>query len=179
MTTPEKKHGPESKPQQAGSDASCQPPRLTPTVNPSSEQQTDQADSRSPDGDGTEKQIGSSSDHRRTLAEGMKPWKPGQSGNPSGRPKKIRHIPDILARITNERLPPKIRAQMAQLYPDLSNRPTFLEAILRVVVQKALKGESWAVEFVAERTEGKVVTPIDLSTGQQMKIVEEIVDVGD
>lgn len=106
-----------------------------------------------------------------------KPFKPGQSGNPHGRPKKIRHIPDILARITSERLPPQHRAAIAKLFPEISNRPTFLEAILRIVVQKALKGESWAVEFVAERTEGKVVTPIDLSTGQTMKIVEEIVDV--
>lgn len=107
------------------------------------------------------------------------PFPPGRSGNPNGRPKKVRHIPDILAKITAERLPPKIRAQMAQQFPDISNRPTFFEAILRVVVFKAMKGESWAVEFVAERMEGKVVTPIDLSTGQRMQIVEEIVDVTD
>jgi hypothetical protein len=35
-----------------------------------------------------------------------------------------------------------------------------VEWLVRVVWNKALKGEAWAVDFIAERTEGKVTQPV-------------------
>ena len=67
-------------------------------------------------------------------------WKKGQSGNPKGRPKKPFCIPEILR---------KISAEVQD--GNLSN----LEALLREVYRRALKGEGWAVNFVADRLEGK------------------------
>tara|TARA_B100000965_G_C19599822_1_gene761950 strand:- start:56 stop:364 length:309 start_codon:yes stop_codon:yes gene_type:complete len=68
-------------------------------------------------------------------------WKQGRSGNPNGRPKKNLCIPDILKEIGNE-----------ENIDGINN----LEMVMRVVFKKALNGEIKAIEFIAERLEGKV-----------------------
>ena len=70
-------------------------------------------------------------------------FKKGQSGNPRGRPPKIKHIPDILEKIGHEPLKG-------------DSEETKLDAIMRKVYKEAFNGKSWAVQFIAERTEGKV-----------------------
>lgn len=68
---------------------------------------------------------------------------PGNSGS-SGRPRKIRRIEHLLEKIGLE----EVHVGGLTL--------TKLEAVMRSVYQYALKGNSWAVQFIAERTEGKV-----------------------
>ena len=83
-----------------------------------------------------------------------KGWKPGQSGNPNGRKPKIRTIPDILYKIGEE---------------DGTSDGEFskLDVVLRKVFEFALKGNSWAVQFIADRTEGKAVERIDQTIKQE------------
>ena len=55
---------------------------------------------------------------------------------------------------------------------------TKLEAVLRAVYGYALKGQSWAVQFIAERTEGKVRETLpggdtDLLSVDGLQFVEE------
>jgi len=38
-----------------------------------------------------------------------------------------------------------------------------LEAAIRMTYVHALKGGAWAIEFIAERTEGKITQPIEVS----------------
>lgn len=64
----------------------------------------------------------------------------GKSGNPKGRPKKDRCIPDILREITAE----SVKGNKTKLYQMLTN-----------VVDNALTGDQWSIQFVAERMEGK------------------------
>lgn len=71
-------------------------------------------------------------------------FKKGQSGNPKGRPKKNLHIPDILAKIGSEEI------------SSGNFTGTKLDMIMNKVYQEAFAGKSWAVQFIAERTEGKV-----------------------
>ena len=80
--------------------------------------------------------------------DNLKPFKPGQSGNPKGRPPKERCIPDILLKIGKE----QANSEMDKL-----------EAVLRSVYKYALQGKSWAVEFIATRTEGKPKDTLELS----------------
>tara|TARA_Y100001963_G_C6792847_1_gene456654 strand:- start:81 stop:479 length:399 start_codon:yes stop_codon:yes gene_type:complete len=70
-------------------------------------------------------------------------FKKGQSGNPNGRPKGSRSIPDMLLKIGSED-------------GTKDGQYTKLEVVLRRVFEYALDGKSWAVEFIADRTEGKV-----------------------
>ena len=71
-----------------------------------------------------------------------KGWMPGQSGNPNGRQPKVRSIPDILHKIGDEE-------------GTVSGKYTKLDVVLRKVFDFALEGKSWAVQFIAYRTEGK------------------------
>jgi hypothetical protein len=79
-------------------------------------------------------------------------WKPGQSGNPSGRPKKL-HITVA------------IRAELEREGPDgIPND----EAIARVLVELARAGNMDAIREIADRTEGKARQRVEsVSDGEQ------------
>ena len=67
----------------------------------------------------------------------------GVSGNPKGRPKGSSSIRDILRRVGTEEIP--------------ETNESKLEVIMRSVFQQAVEGKSWAVQFIADRLEGKAV----------------------
>ena len=77
-----------------------------------------------------------------------KPFKPGQSGNPNGRPKKGLAIADILNAKSNE----------IDAVTGLTMREKMLNKVYDLATQD--KPERWAVEFIADRTEGKSVERI-------------------
>ena len=68
-------------------------------------------------------------------------FKKGQSGNPKGRPKGSSSLKDILRRIGIEEL------EGTDMTKD--------EAIMRKVYKLAFEGQPWAVQFIADRKEGK------------------------
>lgn len=70
-------------------------------------------------------------------------WKPGQSGNPSGRPKK-KPITEIFERIMND--------------PELVAK--FEESISRSIMKGGMAGVMYVRE-AADRLEGKVTQPIE------------------
>ena len=89
-----------------------------------------------------------------------KPVKKGQSGNPNGRPKKGLAIADILNAKSKE--------------ADESGE-TMKEKMLRKVYALATgpRPERWAVEFIADRTEGKALERIDQTTRlEPFKLIE-------
>uniref|UniRef100_A0A6M3IGT4 DUF5681 domain-containing protein n=1 Tax=viral metagenome TaxID=1070528 RepID=A0A6M3IGT4_9ZZZZ len=93
---------------------------------------------------------------KRKMPQGN-PWKPGQSGNPAGRPKKINTIPDILRSIGEEE-------------GTRDGKYTKLDVVMRKVFEFALDGKSWAVQFIAERTEGKVTETHEIIERQPIPI---------
>lgn len=80
--------------------------------------------------------------------------------NSRGRGKGVVSIPDLLRRIGTRKLPAKlslkVSAALTMSNEDLKRSRTMLEALMEVVYWCALSGESWAVQFIADRTEGKV-----------------------
>ena len=82
-------------------------------------------------------------------------------------------ISDLLHRLGAERLPKELRANGPE---QIRTSKTMLEAVMRTTYLYALEGESWAVQFIAERTEGKVKDTLALEGGARLEIVEEIVD---
>ncbi len=96
-----------------------------------------------------------------------KGFKSGVSGNPKGRPRKIYHIPDLLIRIGKEKISqPELLEQVKQQFPEIKEI-TYQEAVLRMVYLYAIQGKGWAVEYIAERTEGKVPQLINVIDDQE------------
>ena len=65
----------------------------------------------------------------------------GQSGNPAGRPKKGETMTDALRAVLRER--------------GADGRPNRI-GIAKKIIDKALSGDTWAINYVFERVEGKV-----------------------
>ena len=78
----------------------------------------------------------------------LKPFKKGQSGNPGGRPK-WKHITEMLKHEDNQGK---------------------LEELVHVVYKKALSGDMRAVEFIADRLEGKVAHRLQVSPANDKPI---------
>jgi len=87
-------------------------------------------------------------------------FKPGVSGNPNGRPKGKRSIPDILRKIGDEE--------------GTADGKSKLDVIMNKVFQYALEGKPWAVQFIADRTEGKALDRIEATINQEPIKVFEI-----
>jgi hypothetical protein len=76
--------------------------------------------------------------------ENLKPWKPGQSGNPGGRPK---------GKLIDEALEELL----------LGNDSELALAIAKKLLARAKAGEVKAIQLVAERVQGKPKRQIELS----------------
>jgi hypothetical protein len=72
-------------------------------------------------------------------------WKPGQSGNPSGRPKKI------LSNAIEKQLSPEV-----------------IEKLALAVLSKAIKGDVRALELLFERFEGKMPDKVEMSYTKEL-----------
>ena len=93
-----------------------------------------------------------------------KPFVPGDPRRcacPPGRPRREYCIAERLREIGGE--------------PEGKTKQTKLEAILRRVVDLALKGTPWAVQFIADRLEGKVTDVLSVRSGDTVTVVEEII----
>ena len=83
-----------------------------------------------------------------------KGFKPGQSGNPKGRPKKEKCIPDILNKLGD-----------LIVETDEGNKITQREFVLLRVYSKAMQGDQWSIQFIADRTEGKPFITQNINLG--------------
>ena len=97
-----------------------------------------------------------STDKHRESSEGadkrlsnLKPFKPGQSGNPAGRPKSIT-------------LSEAFRRQLSQPMPDDPEGRTFAEVIAERMCVAASGGDVSAAREIADRTEGKPRQSVDV-----------------
>ena len=86
---------------------------------------------------------------------GLVPWKPGQSGNPSGRPKR-KPLTDAYAAILEKKFPADVAAKLMLL-----GRPTYAQVIAISLAQEAIKGKVQAASELADRVEGRIGTPGD------------------
>jgi hypothetical protein len=77
-------------------------------------------------------------------------FKPGQSGNPAGRPKSIT-------------LSEALRLELAKASPEGDGEQTYAEAIAAILCQTAATGNILAAKEIADRTEGKPKQAVDMN----------------
>lgn len=99
----------------------------------------------------------------RRLANLRPPWKEGIGGNPHkknlvGRPK----IADRLERWGKLNAPEVMRQELKKLFPKEDFSELDLDDVWTLkVVYAAVMGESWAVEFIANRREGAIRSKLE------------------
>ena len=89
-----------------------------------------------------------------------KGFKPGKSGNPAGRPKKGLAIADIL----------NSRGDEIDKKTGLPMRKKMLDNVYGLATQA--RPEKWAVEFIADRTEGRSLERIEQNITRDEVIIE-------
>jgi hypothetical protein len=89
-------------------------------------------------------------------------WKPGQSGNPAGRPKSIT-------------LSEAYRKQLAKIDEADPLKRSFAEVLAEQMIVKAKTGDVTALKELADRTEGKARQTITL-TSERREQIEQAID---
>ena len=84
-------------------------------------------------------------------------WRPGQSGNPNGRPKKETCLTTLLKEelekaVTDQNLLKSVDAKIGDI--------TWAQMIAIALIRKAAKGNERAAEIIFDRAEGKVRPPL-------------------
>lgn len=83
----------------------------------------------------------------------LKPWQPGISGNPKGRPKGSRNIKKVIQDMLND---PKVYDRLPRGTP--RNAETPLEAILYALMVKAARGDIRAIDVLLKYSVDKDTT---------------------
>jgi hypothetical protein len=98
------------------------------------------------------------------------PWKPGESGNPSGRPKR-RPITDCYIQMARQKMPPESCKQLG-----MKVGSTFAEAVARGQFIRAMKGEVRNASEIREAIEGNATQRVKQETVDKPRTLEEILD---
>jgi len=99
-------------------------------------------------------------------------FKKGVCPNPNGRPKGLRSIRSILEEYGALEAPAEFIAKIREKFPSAKyKRLTLHDAVYLRCFMAAMSGENWAMQFIAERTEGKVPQKLDIKE-------ETIIEVG-
>ena len=107
-------------------------------------------------------------------------WKPGESGNLKGRPKKKYCIPDILTEIGKQKTPEKIERPVKEMFEISDDKKlTNLDVVLYRIYSDALKGKPHAVQFIADRTEGKTLDRVEVEVVETFFDIDKLKGVKD
>jgi hypothetical protein len=109
-------------------------------------------------------------------------WKPGESGNPAGRPKGTRSIPDMLRKYGEFTTPAALFEKLRAAFPDELKKIDKLQlqdALWLSAYMHAIKGESWAFNMIADRLEGKPTQQIEAKGDVTLVVSERFLPVLD
>lgn len=89
-------------------------------------------------------------------------FKPGESGNPNGRPKGVRNLSTILRDMLQEEIEVNIDG--------VKSRKQFQEVIIRKLLKKANDGDIRAIMEIFDRTEGRPKQELEQSGGTSITV---------
>lgn len=105
----------------------------------------------------------------------LKPWKPGQSGNPAGRKLGSKNVSTIVRKLLEQDAGNSLLSSTN--LADLANgQPTsYAQAMVLAMIRKALEGDVQAVKWLAERQDRSYITDDQTGFFERPKLVIEIV----
>lgn len=106
--------------------------------------------------------------------QNLKPWRPGQSGNPAGKPKGTKHLSTRIQELMNdENFEAKIYDSRMG-YDEYKGVP--LDAIIYVTINKAVNGDERAREWLAKYGWGqkyKIEATSEINVGKREENLAE------
>jgi hypothetical protein len=101
-------------------------------------------------------------------------WKPGMSGNPKGKPPKEFSICTQLQQIGGRQLTPAMVRMLEKEFPgEAFDGMNYMQAMMMRVFRKAIDGDNGALEFYADRTEGRVTNSIKIEAPERTQLSDE------
>jgi hypothetical protein len=89
---------------------------------------------------------------------GLRPWQPGQSGNPNGRPKRPESIASKLIRFDNLPAPEAMTRPIYDAFPQLEGTPLTIDDVTWINVKLAGAANSaYNIDFYNRKVEGDSV----------------------
>jgi len=98
------------------------------------------------------------------------PWKPGESGNPSGRPKR-RPITDSYIEMARQKMPLEMCKQLG-----MKPGSTYAQAVARAQFIKAMKGEVRNASEIREAVEGNATQRVKHEIVDKPLTLEELLE---
>ena len=93
--------------------------------------------------------------------------------NKEGRPRGTTSIPDLLKRIGEESVPEELKELLEKQFDSVDvDDMTMQEAVLRSTYMYAVSGKPWAVQFIADRTEGKPAMTMSIETHEPIHLIK-------
>ena len=91
-----------------------------------------------------------------------RPWKPGESGNPRGRPPKQESLTSLL------------KEELDRISPEDTEGRTWRELIVLATLRLACQGNRAALQEIWNRSDGKVTKEIELTDNRIEPFVAEV-----
>lgn len=90
-----------------------------------------------------------------------------------GRPKGGQSIPDLLKRIGEEGIPIELQQKVKLAFDDVDTKDmTFMEAVMRTTMMYAISGKPWAVQFIADRLEGRPLQAMSIESHEPIQLIK-------
>ena len=80
----------------------------------------------------------------------LKKWKPGESGNPGGRPKKYKKLKESLLQYVNKKDIKHIWDDDSNQYKTIENDLTYQEEVLEIIWKQAKRGSLKHIQLLAD-----------------------------
>ncbi len=109
----------------------------------------------------------------------LKPWKKGQSGNPTGRKPGSKNVSTIVRKLLEQNAVEEILS--SSNLTDLANgQPTsYAQAMVLAMIKKGLEGNVQAVSWLADRQDRSYVTDDKTGFFERPQLVIEVVKSND
>lgn len=108
----------------------------------------------------------------------LKPWKPGQSGNPAGRKLGSKNVSTIVRKLLEEDAVDDLLSS-ANLTDLANGQPTsYAQAMVLAMIKKALEGDVRAVKWLAERQDSSYIMEDKTGFFDKPKLIIEVVQSG-
>ena len=90
-------------------------------------------------------------------------WKPGESGNPSGKPKGALSLVTLMKKLAQVEVKGKAKDDLREMYgDDVAERVSNAHIYMARVHQAAGKGEEWAIKLLLNYIDGMPVQAVNL-----------------